>query len=100
MVEARASSPPRNKPVAGETDTRGAKDAAIKNAILQAHGRRRATMNSRAALEEDELIERAIEESKGLETVDSLSGGQRKGKRAREDSDEYVEGSSCVRAGY
>lgn len=41
--------------------------------------KRRATMNSRVAYDEDELIRRAIEESREMGTL---------GKRTREDGDE------------
>lgn len=50
----------------------------IKNKALQ-NTKRRATMNSRGAYDEDEMLRRAIEESK---VQDSL------GKRTREDGDE------------
>lgn len=52
-------------------------------------GKRRSTMNSRAAYDEDEMLRRALEESKheGQQTQDN---GSRKGKRPRDESEEWV----------
>jgi hypothetical protein len=43
--------------------------------------KRRATMNSRVAYDDDELLRRAIEESREMGTL---------GKRSRDDADEFV----------
>ena len=51
--------------------------------------KRRSTMNSRAAYDEDEVLRKVIEESKG-EGTKSIDGSTRKGKRSREDNGEYV----------
>lgn len=51
-----------------------------------ATGRRRATMRSKEHDDEEEQIQRAIEESK--REVEGGSGGKRNGKRARDDSEE------------
>jgi len=47
--------------------------------------RKRSTMNSRQNYDEDEMLRRAIEASKGEQETNG-----RKGKRGRDDSDEYV----------
>ncbi|KAL9090566.1 MAG: hypothetical protein Q9159_001910 [Coniocarpon cinnabarinum] len=88
VVEARAHSPPRKRPSVKDSNPRSSKEAAIKQAILHANGKRRATMNSRAAYEEDEMLRRALEESRGAGGAESSTSGQRKSKRAREESDE------------
>jgi hypothetical protein len=49
--------------------------------------KRRATMNSRAAFDEDEVLRKVIEESKAEQQA-STEGGSRKGKRNRDDSEE------------
>jgi hypothetical protein len=68
---------------------REAEKAALRSAIES--GKRRSTMNSRAAYDEDEMLRKVLEESKQEGTIDpSENGTSRKGKRAREDSDEYV----------
>ena len=50
--------------------------------------KRRSTMNSRAAYDEDEVLRKVIEESKGEGHTVSMEGSTRKGKRSREDSGE------------
>lgn len=45
-------------------------------------------MNSRAAYDEDEVLRKVIEESKGEGHTVSMDGSTRKGKRSREDSGE------------
>jgi hypothetical protein len=53
--------------------------------------KRRSTMNSRAAYDEDEVLRKVLEESKVDGAANpSETGASRKGKRAREDSEEYV----------
>jgi hypothetical protein len=53
--------------------------------------KRRSTMNSRAAYDDDEVLRKVLEESKvdGVENP-SETETSRKGKRAREESEEYV----------
>lgn len=67
----------RSTPLSSTDQSRG-KEAKIK--ALQ-NTKRRATMNSRVAYDEDEMLRRAIEESKADGTL---------GKRGREDSEEYA----------
>lgn len=50
--------------------------------------KRRSTMNSRAAMDEEEAFRKAIEESRTDGSVAGTTNGSRKGKRGREDSDE------------
>lgn len=52
--------------------------------------KRRSTMNSRAAYEEDEMLRKVLEESRadGIPVVSE--GSFRKGKRGRDESDEYA----------
>lgn len=45
-------------------------------------------MNSRAAMEEEEALRKAIEESKSDGSVVAGGSGSRKGKRGRDDSEE------------
>jgi hypothetical protein len=45
-------------------------------------------MNSRAAYDEDEVLRKVLEESKTEGSV--VDSGSRRGKRARDDSEEYV----------
>jgi hypothetical protein len=49
--------------------------------------KRRSTMNSRAAYDEDEVLRKVLEESK-TEGQASTENGSRKGKRNRDDSEE------------
>jgi hypothetical protein len=49
--------------------------------------KRRSTMNSRAAYDEDEVLRKVLEESK-VEGSGSTESGSRKGKRHRDDGDE------------
>jgi len=51
-------------------------------------GKRRSTMNSRAAYDEDEMLRRVLEESKN-EGQQGAGNSNRKPKRARADSEEY-----------
>ena len=57
---------------------------------MESFTKRRSTMNSRAAYDEDEVLRKVIEESKGEGHAISTDGSTRKGKRSREDSEEYV----------
>jgi hypothetical protein len=50
-------------------------------------GKRRSTMNSRAAYDEDEVLRKVLEESKTEGSV-VADGGSRRGKRVRDDSEE------------
>jgi len=58
---------------------RGAADALTK---------RRSTMNSRSAYDEDEVLRKVLEESKQEDPPQMSSNGNRKGKRPRDESEE------------
>jgi len=73
-TSSRSSSLSASEP-AKKSDRRQQSDASLMNA------KRRATMNSRTALDDDELLRQAIEESKEMGTL---------GKRTRDGSEEYV----------
>jgi len=53
---------------------------------VDSFGKRRSTMNSRAAYDEDEVLRKVLEESKHEGTVASESGNRK--KRSRDDSEE------------
>ncbi len=72
----------------GESRTRDSKSGRLTSSLQNA--KRRSTMNSRdAAYDEEELIRRAIEASKGEDKNSrSIDGGARRTKRGRSDSEE------------
>jgi hypothetical protein len=55
-------------------------------ASVDSFGKRRSTMNSRAAYDEDEVLRKVIEESKHEGALPSENGNRK--KRSREDSEE------------
>ncbi|KAI9890814.1 MAG: hypothetical protein M1814_003598 [Vezdaea aestivalis] len=74
-----------------DTDQKSSKDKASRAAALAQLTKRRSTMNSRdAAYDEEELLRRAIEESKTLDPTGSINGDMltRRAKRARSDSED------------
>jgi len=71
------------------------KSAAAAAAALNS-AKKRSTMNSRAALDEEEALRKAIEESKAEPSLSTTGSSVRKGKRGREGSDEYVSRSSQI----
>lgn len=89
--EAQAAKSHRKSSIAKTTDTRSKdKERAARNAAAAADSaKRRSTMNSRANYDEEEVLRKVLEESKhdAPGTTDSSS---RRGKRVREDSEEYV----------
>ncbi|QDS69345.1 hypothetical protein FKW77_003754 [Venturia effusa] len=56
------------------------------SASAEPFGKRRSTMNSRAAYDEDEVLRKVLEESKAEGTSVTEGGASRKGKRTRDDS--------------
>ena len=71
-----------------EPDGRNAKDKDRNSrASVDSFSKRRSTMNSRAAYDEDEVLRKVIEESKIEGGVTQSEGGTRK-KRSRDDSEE------------
>lgn len=76
------SKEPEPKPTGKES-----KEKAMRNAA-EALKKRRSTMNSRAAVEEDEILRKVLEESKTDAGVVVSDGSTRKGKRSRDESEE------------
>jgi hypothetical protein len=58
-------------------------------ASAESFSKRRSTMNSRAAYDEDEVLRKVLEESKHEGGATQSEIGNRK-KRSRDDSEEYV----------
>jgi hypothetical protein len=59
----------------------------LSRASVESFGKRRSTMNSRAAYDEDEVLRKVLEESKQEGAVPASENGHRK-KRSRDDSEE------------
>ncbi|KAK4999993.1 Histone deacetylase complex subunit [Elasticomyces elasticus] len=79
-----------------DNDSKGAKERERARGSVDSTTKRRATMNSRQAVEEEELIRHVIEESKGDNEV-AVGGGRK--KRAREESDEIKQENKRLRTG-
>jgi hypothetical protein len=62
----------------------------LKIASIAEATKRRSTMNSRAAYDEDEVLRKVLEESKVEDPTAVSETGTKKGKRARDESEEYV----------
>jgi hypothetical protein len=78
----------RKSSVSKESDGHPGKDKDRNNrASVDSFGKRRSTMNSRAAYDEDEVLRKVLEESKHEGATTSENGGNRK-KRSRDDSEE------------
>jgi hypothetical protein len=82
-------STPRSSSTSSADDSRGKKDSrASRQNTNSLSTKRRSTMNSRdAAYDEEELVRRAIEESKEGVAVNETEGNRR-GKRSRSDDEE------------
>jgi hypothetical protein len=82
----RHSPPSKDK----DSDSRASKDPETKgmSAAAISSAKKRSTMNSRAALDEEEMLRKAIEESKAEGTLSTAGSSIRRGKRGREESDE------------
>lgn len=59
----------------------------LSRGLPDAFGKRRSTMNSRSAYDEDEVLRKVLEESKA-EGSKSAENASRKGKRFRDESEE------------
>lgn len=72
-----------------DADSTSSKDAngksGVSNSITNSV-KRRATMNSRFSYDEDEVLRKVLEESKGNGSSDQISGSKK--KRSRDESDE------------
>lgn len=72
-----------------DSDAKARKEReAVSRASVDSLTKRRSTMNSRNAYDEEETLRRVIEESKGEEGTPVPSAGTRKGKRGRSDDSE------------
>ncbi|KAF2114173.1 hypothetical protein BDV96DRAFT_110938 [Lophiotrema nucula] len=78
----------RKSSVSKETEGKGARDKdRLNRASAESFSKRRSTMNSRAAYDEDEVLRKVLEESKHEGTAAPSESGTRK-KRSRDDSEE------------
>ncbi|KAF2267702.1 hypothetical protein CC78DRAFT_530512 [Lojkania enalia] len=78
----------RKSSVSKETDNRSAKDKDRNaRASAESFSKRRSTMNSRAAYDEDEVLRKVLEESKNEGGAAQSENGNRK-KRSRDESEE------------
>lgn len=72
-----------------DSDTKPAKDKEkLSRSSVEALSKRRSTMNSRAAYDEDEVLRKVIEESKNEGGSYVTDNGSQKKKRSRDDSEE------------
>lgn len=86
IVEPASTRTPRRTSTHEDGNSRSSKEADSRPALANmSSAKRRSTMNSRAAFDEEEMIRKAIEESKGDGPAASGGNGQRKSKRARDD---------------
>ncbi|KAJ4294988.1 Histone deacetylase complex subunit [Kalmusia sp. IMI 367209] len=78
----------RKSSLSKESENKAAKDKdRLSRASVESFSKRRSTMNSRAAYDEDEVLRKVLEESKHEGVVPLLDNGNKK-KRSREDSEE------------
>lgn len=85
----RIPKPSHRKGSASKDAGRSKRDKETSRPSAETFSKRRSTMNSRAAYDEEEALKRALEESKN-EGHQSTENGNRKGKRARAESEEYA----------
>jgi len=80
----------RKTPPAKDPDARASRDPESKsaNAIALSNAKKRSTMNSRAALDEEEALRKAIEESKVEGALSTAGSSIKRGKRSRDESEE------------
>ncbi|KAF2758996.1 hypothetical protein EJ05DRAFT_485076 [Pseudovirgaria hyperparasitica] len=77
--------PVRKSSVPKEAEDKASRERAAREALQK----RRSTMNSRAAEDEEEVLRKVMEESKtDVDTVGAEEGASRKGKRSRDESEE------------
>lgn len=79
----------RKSSVSKEAESRNSrdKDKASRSSV-EAFTKRRSTMNSRAAYDDDEVLRQVLEDSKGEGGTATSENGTRKGKRVRDESEE------------
>lgn len=92
MYELQAPKTAHRKPsVPKESENKTPKDRdKVSRASVDAFTKRRSTMNSRAAYDEDEVLRKVIEESKTEGGITNTDNGSKKNKRSRDESEEYV----------
>lgn len=71
-----------------EVKGRKERDNISRASVDSTANKRRSTMNSRQAYDEEETLRRVIEESRGNNETGSVISTLRKGKRSRDDSEE------------
>lgn len=82
---------PRRSSNPKDSESRSSKEADPKSAASMSSAKRRSTMNSRRDMEEEEMLRKAIEQSKSDGGSGINGKGHRRSKRGREeDTDEYV----------
>ncbi|KAF2841106.1 hypothetical protein M501DRAFT_929253 [Patellaria atrata CBS 101060] len=79
--------PHRKKSTSKDSDLKPTKEKERERSANDASTKRRSTMNSRAAYNDDEILRKVIEESRG-DNITATENGHRKGKRGRDGSDE------------
>ncbi|KAF2087094.1 hypothetical protein K490DRAFT_65959 [Saccharata proteae CBS 121410] len=94
-----AKSSHRKSSLSKEPESRSSKDKEKPRASVEASAKRRSTMNSRAAYEDDEVLRQVIEESKSEGVAAVSESGTRKVKRAREESEDVKSGIKRQRTG-
>ena len=78
----------RKTSVSKDSDNKSSKDKEKSSrASVESFTKRRSTMNSRAAYDEDEVLRKVLEESKSEGGAGTTDNGTRK-KRSRDDSEE------------
>lgn len=87
MWEAQHGKNARKGSVSKESDKPGKEKDRLSRASVESFSKRRSTMNSRAAYDEDEVLRKVLEESKHEGALPTSENGNRK-KRSRDDSEE------------
>ncbi|KAF2646292.1 hypothetical protein P280DRAFT_386641 [Massarina eburnea CBS 473.64] len=78
----------RKSSISKESDNKTGKERErVSRASAESFSKRRSTMNSRAAYDEDEVLRKVLEESKHEGATDTIENGSRK-KRSRDESEE------------
>ncbi|KAB2580138.1 Zinc finger PHD-type protein [Lasiodiplodia theobromae] len=90
----------RKSSVSKEAESRNSrdKDKASRSSV-EAFTKRRSTMNSRAAYDDDEVLRQVLEDSKGEGGTATSENGTRKGKRVRDESEDVKQGIKRQRTG-
>ncbi|KAK7551717.1 hypothetical protein IWX49DRAFT_276032 [Phyllosticta citricarpa] len=89
----------RKGSISKEHESKAARDKDKSRASVEAHTKRRSTMNSRAAYDDDEVLRKVIEESKGDGGATEPETNSRKGKRTRDESEDAKQGTKRQRTG-